>query len=94
MYSSPGRSMRAHRLPAGNDTPTTSGHGISLYPNRFRTDSPASPQSAFFATISPFQLVACPGVSQSPTVWHFQGNPDQKAESIACGYLDTLSQVV
>jgi hypothetical protein len=50
-------------------------------------------QSAFFATISPFQLVACPGVSQSPTVWHYQGHPNQTAGSIACGYLDTLSEV-
>jgi hypothetical protein len=53
----------------------------------------ASLQSAFFATISPFKLVACPGVSQSPTVWYSQGNLNQTAGSIACGYLDTLSEV-
>jgi hypothetical protein len=54
----------------------------------------ASLQSAFFSTIGPIKLEPCPGVNQSPTVWHNQGSPDQTAGFIGCGYADTLSQVV
>ncbi|COX16276.1 Uncharacterised protein [Mycobacterium tuberculosis] len=43
MYSSSARSIRAHRLPPGNDTPITSDHPTILSPNRFRTESPAEP---------------------------------------------------
>jgi hypothetical protein len=34
------------------------------------------------------------GPFKSPGEWHFQGSPNQTAGSIACGYLDTLSQEV
>jgi hypothetical protein len=51
-------------------------------------------QSAFSSAIAEDELVACPGINKSPGEWHFQGSPDQTAGSIACGYLDTLSQVV
>jgi hypothetical protein len=85
--------------PAGNqlaavscDINSDSGGPISATYALYR--DAASLQSAFFSIIGPIQLVPCPGVNQSPTVWHYQGSPDQTAGSIACGNLDTLSQVV
>lgn len=50
-------------------------------------------QAAFFSAIGDTTLVPCPGVNQSPTVWHLQGAPDQPAGSIACGDNGQLSDV-
>jgi hypothetical protein len=40
------------------------------------------------------KLVACPGTNTSPGEGHYQGILDQTAGSIACGHVDTLSEVV
>ena len=51
-------------------------------------------KSAFSSAIAQDKLAACPGINTSPGEWHYQGTPDQTAGSIACGYVDTLSEVV
>lgn len=85
--------------PAGNQTASLScdvnadpggpfGSTYALYRD------PGALQAAFFAAIGDSTLVPCPGVNQSPTVWHLQGAPDQTAGSIACSDNGHLSEVL